>query len=662
MNTFIKKALTLTVSIMIFSLFFVALYLYDNKYTHKGTQPANGLIALTEQDMEKDPIRYLIHDWIFYPDVLLSPEDFKSGAPDSYKIYTNIGEHVTFSTLGNQKDPHGSGTYVLYMNLPPGKAVYALDLPEIFSAYRLYINGFPYLQLGNPDPGHYEPQTQRRMVNFEADGEATIILAVSDFSGFYSGLVYPPAFGTPAALADSRDMLLGISLFCDTIALAAAAFALYLSFGMKQKNSFIFSLTCITMCCFTSYALFHSKFSLPIFPWYGLELGAGYLLTFFVILLHNRICEVNGLTSRISATASAVFCLFAFTYGLSAEFLTIPYMRAFSIAVFLYKAAVTAYLLITAGLSLKKQEGHGEPLFYASVFYATAFAWDRILPYHEPIFTGWFSEWGSVVLIFTIGYTLWRDITSAYAYSLAFAEEHRQVTRQLAMQTEYSKQIYMHDEEHRKLAHDFRQHMRAITGLALRIDQKDKADTACQELLQYLEQLTQTISVNHGTYFRNHIFSTNTAADALLQYYYAVCSEHQITASFQFKLPDKPVLNDVELCTILGNLLENGVEACQKLEDTPRTISIITANTKRRCIIQVNNTYDGNIRRKGNYILSRKSEGFRLGIGLESVREIVERNGGDLMFDLTKEIFSVGVSLPIPDNKEDGESYIKKDM
>ena len=56
------------------------------------------------------------------------------------------------------------------------------------------------------------------------------------------------------------------------------------------------------------------------------------------------------------------------------------------------------------------------PLFYASVFYAIALIWDRILPRFEPILFGWFSEWGSLALILAIGITLWRKIISAYAY------------------------------------------------------------------------------------------------------------------------------------------------------------------------------------------------------------------------------------------------------
>ena len=55
-------------------------------------------------------------------------------------IYTSIGERTRF----DQPDgvtPHGCGTYALTLDLPETPAQYGLELPEIYSAYRLYLNG-----------------------------------------------------------------------------------------------------------------------------------------------------------------------------------------------------------------------------------------------------------------------------------------------------------------------------------------------------------------------------------------------------------------------------------------------------------------------------------------------------------------------------------------
>lgn len=646
MSAITKRMLALALTLVLSSLFFLGLYTFDNKYTHGGVQPANGLIDLTAQELAQVPVHYLIKDWIFYPGVLLGPEEFASGSPDRYSVYTDIGERVRLDDLGAKDSPHGSGTYVLHLRLPAGRAVYALELPEIFSAYRLFVNDFLYAQMGNPDPDHYEARTQRRQISFEADGAATIVLAVSDFSHYYSGLVYPPAFGSPERLNTLRGALLGICLFIDTLSLVAAALALYLGLRMKEKNALLFAPTCLVMCTFTSYALIHIV-SLPVFPWYALELTSGYLFALLVVVLHNRICDAGYLTRRISTGIAAAVCLLSLVYGLSAAFLTVPVIEAFSTMVAGFKLLSAGYLIVTAALSLRRQVGRAAPLFYASAIYAAALVWDRLLPNHEPMLSGWFAEWGSLALLLAIGYTLWRDLVTAYSYSLAFAEEHRQVTRQLGMQVEYAKLLAARGAENRKLIHDFRQHLRTMNGLAARFNTAETATLVEQELAEYLERLAQSMSAGRRPGGTNRCFSTNPAVDALLQYYNALADEKGYVAELQLDLPEHLPLGDVELCTVLGNLLENAVEACQRMAVGERTIYIRTSCTERRCIIQINNSYDGKLLRQGERFLSRKTAEQRFGVGLESVREIVERNGGMLMLDVSQELFSVGVALPI---------------
>ena len=107
-------------------------------------------MVVSEQDL--DELLYLIDGWAFYPDVLLTPDDFASGSPKRYMVYTNIGDHTRFDTPGEPDTPYGPGTYVLHLLLPEQTAVYGLELPEIFSAYRLFINGKNVLSVGDPDP------------------------------------------------------------------------------------------------------------------------------------------------------------------------------------------------------------------------------------------------------------------------------------------------------------------------------------------------------------------------------------------------------------------------------------------------------------------------------------------------------------------------------
>ena len=58
----------------------LSLYTWDNKYTRPGTQPLDDLLTLTEEELEQTDLHFLIHGWAFYPDVLLTPEEWRRRA------------------------------------------------------------------------------------------------------------------------------------------------------------------------------------------------------------------------------------------------------------------------------------------------------------------------------------------------------------------------------------------------------------------------------------------------------------------------------------------------------------------------------------------------------------------------------------------------------
>ena len=252
-----RQLLALLLAVVLGSALCLSLYVWDNKYTRPGAQPMDGLLTLTDEELEQTDLHFLIHGWAFYPGVLLTPEEWTAHGTEHYMIYTSIGEHTRF----DQPDgvtPHGYGTYVLTLELPEDPAQYGLELPEIYSAYRLYLNGNLELQVGEPDLEHYQPRTQNRMVTFTGSGFTTILLAVRDDSHFYSGLVYPPALGTPLAVNLSRGLRLGLAVCVTLCGVLGAALAAYFGVRMRHKNALLFALLCLAGSLFTAYPILHS--------------------------------------------------------------------------------------------------------------------------------------------------------------------------------------------------------------------------------------------------------------------------------------------------------------------------------------------------------------------------------------------------------------------
>lgn len=632
--------ISLMLTILISSILCIGLYHLNNKYTYSELQPDHGQITFSQTDLNS--LHFLIEDWECYPDLLLSPEDLSSTVRTPYLFYTDIGDNTRFDNGISDTDPHGCASYALHIWLPPTLQSYTLELPEIYSAYRLYINGQEYTRTGDPSPDSYQAYTQTKPITFLAKDRADILITVSDYSHFYSGMVYPPAFGLTGTVTAAREFRLLLSVCVIVFFFILFVLTAYLGFALHKKNAALFCILSLDACCVLGFPVLHALFELPVSGWYALELFCIYLMTVLVLVLHNRICNLNRLCD-ISVGIAICFCILALCYGLFSSSLSVPVMQLFSLALSVYKLCVTLYLLLTAAGSLFLNKLQSKALLCATAAYAVCFFWDRILPSYEPIILGWFSDLGNFFMITAIDWYILQEITVVYLRSLSIREQNRQITRQLVMQQEYSRQLSEHMEKKRRMIHDFRQHLRTIRGLAEKLDQ-----TPCSsELLSYVDGLTaETLSDSS-----EHLtpFSDNPSVDALLQYYDTLSRKHQIKTTFQL-IPLCGSLSDLELCTMLGNLLENAVDACQRLpENTDRFIRIHSLETDHTLFIRIENTYDGIFYTdpKTEMFLSRKNKDIRHGIGLESVRETVESCGGTIDIYPKEKHFSVGITLPL---------------
>ncbi len=624
------------------SAFFVFLYNYNNKYTHKATQAMNGLLVLSEKDIETTPYRFLWNDWAYYPNVLLTPNDFSEGDPKRYMTYIDISteNRMDIYNENNSKSRYGCGTYMLRCKLPKSKSFYALDMPEIFSSYDMYINDEKILSVGNNNPNNYQDATVNRMVSFSPDenGMATILIAVNNESHFYSGMIFPPILGT----VESVDFICGIRtslrLCWIFLFLVSAFISLYLWKKTHYRNALYFFILCITMIGWTSYPIIHVIATLPVFPTYLFEMLFCYLTLFMLVLLHNQICEANRISALVSNITSASFCVLIALYILFSKYLNDYTIDIFSTVIFGYKLILAIYLLITSYISVRRHK-KALPLLNMSVFFACACIWDRALPKYEPIFGGWFLEWVCMILVIVVGAMLWRFLIEKYLQNILLNQKYNNMENQLTMQISYTNQLNVSIEERRRLTHDFRQHLRVMRTMA-----EDKLNA---EILQYLDTVTDCINATSQNGIKQ--FCNRPAVDAILNYYENMATERGICINIQFALPKNMTMTDVELCTILGNLMENAIEACGHLvNNIEKRIIIKTATTSMLWYMTIENTFDGKLlHESGRSLQTRKSDILHHGIGLSSVEYILKRYNGTLDIISQDKTFHVGVTVPV---------------
>ena len=106
----------------------------------------------------------------------------------------------------------------------------------------------------------------------------------------------------------------------------------------------------------------------------------------------------------------------------------------------------------------------------------------------------------------------------------------------------------------------------------------------------------------------------------------------------------KSYLDEINMCLVLSNLLENALEASIRTAPDRRQIKITAyLHAGRLLLIEVENAYDGEIREKNGVFQSSKRKGN--GVGIQSIQHIAEKSGGASTFACQNGVFSAKVML-----------------
>ena len=189
-------------------------------------------------------------------------------------------------------------------------------------------------------------------------------------------------------------------------------------------------------------------------------------------------------------------------------------------------------------------------------------------------------------------------------------------------------QLLDHIEETSRQRHDFRHQLTVISELLNHGNYEGAKD--------YLNNYSGLLSAKLIRY------TDSAAMNALLSHYDSLCNAKKIHTDFKLQLPPNLPITEIDLCTLLGNLLENAVHGCTGT--TAPCITLKAAQTAPHLIaIQIGNPYGGILMRRSGKFISTKHEGP--GIGLESARRITEKYQGKLEIFDDRQYFLVKILL-----------------
>lgn len=381
------------------------LYKYDNKYTYKSIRASNGILTIDNDTFTKGKLVFLIDDWEFYNHKIFKPNDFTE--QDIKPEYVFIGQYPDFSMRKGTQSPYGNATYRMRIKNEGKDKLLSLELPEIFSASEVWINGEMVSKLGDVGTEKYRPKIKNSVVSFIAKKNTEIIINVSNFSHYYSGLYYPPALGETKDISNMMFYrLLFYSIICLTT-FAIAIFSLSVWFlSNKSKIYLYFGCMCVFFAIHVSYPFVH-LLGLPLVSFtYAVE-----DLSYFMVVL-CIIC-INGSISKIEENKVYRFLILPLGITMSIISIVIPiillpydmyFVNIYGKLIDIYKYIVFIYILMSSLVSIYKKTCSEHISSYILVSVNTVFGisilFDAVTSNRfEPIFTGWQTEYCGFVIV-----------------------------------------------------------------------------------------------------------------------------------------------------------------------------------------------------------------------------------------------------------------------
>lgn len=201
---------------------------------------------------------------------------------------------------------------------------------------------------------------------------------------------------------------------------------------------------------------------------------------------------------------------------------------------------------------------------------------------------------------------------------------------QLNMQALQYENLKTRIEDARRAKHDLKQSLVVIQAY---IQNNDK-----DALLQYMSGYIASLPGDSPI-----VYCENNAVNALIVYYADTAEAHSVSFDVKADYPACTSIADGDAVVLLGNLLENALEACLRQSVEAAFIFLRIKPVQGMLIITLDNSFSGEIIREGENFVSSKTG--HSSIGISSIRKIIEKYHGILKIHYDENQFHVSATL-----------------
>lgn len=179
--------------------------------------------------------------------------------------------------------------------------------------------------------------------------------------------------------------------------------------------------------------------------------------------------------------------------------------------------------------------------------------------------------------------------------------------------------------------HDLKNHLSVIESLV----QKDEKEKVIEHIAKMIDVCVRR---------KEHAISGNMVIDSILNFKLQEAEQNRITVNLELIIPEHLNISSFDMTIILGNIIDNAINAAKKLEQN-RRIDLKIKYSKSRLFIKLDNTYDGKVVYEKNSLVTSHSDKDNHGIGLRNVRTAIEKYDGTMEIEHTNEVFSIMILM-----------------
>lgn len=218
-----------------------------------------------------------------------------------------------------------------------------------------------------------------------------------------------------------------------------------------------------------------------------------------------------------------------------------------------------------------------------------------------------------------------------YLYdNLSAQQEERHEKLRLLQQNDYYQKQFELMKISLKSTKSFRHDIKNLLAVLRLLVEKNEHN----EALRHIEQMTDAI-ITANEYAQ----SGNVIIDSILNFKLQEAVHHGILVSLELNIPEQLRITSFDMSVILGNLLDNAISACSKLEKEKR-LDVKIKYKKGRLIIKISNTYNGDLNYSGDKLITSNEDKENHGMGIKNIKFALDKYNGEMEIEHTENIFT----------------------